>query len=548
MRHTTRFSAQVIDEYVRMGYWDSSLISDSWDKNALLYPEEEAIVAGNARISWSQTKKQIDRIALGLLRLGLQKGQKLAVQLYNCVELFTVRLACEKAGIIAVTLLPNFRHAEVAAILKHTEVVGIVIPREFRRFGYFKMIEELRPSVPSLKYVFVIGDDIPKGAISVKEMANQELEKSYAPDYLQHIKFSAFETFQIATTTGTTGMPKCIEFVSCVRQFTGRVVAKRLKITHDDVVGAFAPVIAGGCYNEVYRAAPLMGAKIVLAQYFTAEEILGLIEQERVTAATTVPTVLIRTMDEPAFEKYDLSSLRFVKYGGASLPYGHALNAWEKFKCPVLPAYGTLDIGTIGSSFVDSPQDTLLKAAYTPLDGVEVKLVDTNHKEVPRGEIGEVLVKGPNCEPGYYNDPEANAGVCREGWYHTGDLASFDGEEGLIIRGRCKDVIIRGGQNIYPLEIETILLKHPRVLKAAVVGMPDPKMLEKVCAYVVLKPGEEFSFSDMELFMKEQGIALFKIPERLEVIDDMPLAGGLKVDKKQLRQDIEAKLRQESII
>jgi len=547
VRQPTRFPERIIDEYVGKGYWDSSIISESWDENAVLYPHEEAIIEEHRRISWSQAKLQVDRLALGLLELGIKRGERVAVQLYNCVELFTVRLACEKAGIIAVTLLPNFRHAEVAAILRHTEAVGIVIPREFRRFDYLTLIQELLPEIPSLKYVFVIGDDVPEGAISVKEMAEQEFERKYPTDYLQKTKFSAFETFQIASTTGTTGMPKCIEFASCVRQFTGRVVAQRLKITHDDVVGAFAPVIAGGCFNEVYRAAPLMGAKIVLAQYFTAEEILGLIERERVTAATTVPTVLIRTLEEPNFEKYDLSSLRFVKYGGASLPYGQGLNVWEKFRCPVLPAYGTLDIGTIGSSFVDSSQETLLRAVYRPLDGVEIRLVDTNNKDVPPGEIGEVLVKGPNCEPGYYNDPEANAEVWRSGWFHTGDLASFDAGKGLIIQGRRKEVIIRGGQNIYPLEIETMLLKHPKLLKAAVVGMPDPEMLEKACAYVVLEPGEEFGFSDMKLFLKEQGIASFKIPERLEVIDDMPLVGGIKVDKKQLREDIEAKLRQDGV-
>jgi non-ribosomal peptide synthetase component E (peptide arylation enzyme) len=548
VRQPTRFPERIIDEYVGKGYWDSSIISESWDENAVLYPDEEAIVEEHRRISWSGAKLQVDRLALGLLELGIKRGERVAVQLYNCVELFTVRLACEKAGIIVVTLLPNFRHAEVAAILRHTEAVGIVIPREFRRFDYLTLIRDLLPETPSLKYVFVTGDDVPEGAISIKEMAEQELERKYPADYLGKTKFGAFETFQIASTTGTTGMPKCIEFASCVRQFTGRVVAQRLKITHDDVVGAFAPVIAGSCYNEVYRAAPLMGAKIVLAQYFTAGEILGLIERERVTAATTVPTVLIRTLEEPNFEKYDLSSLRFVKYGGASLPYDQGLHAWERFRCPVLPAYGTLDIGTIGTSFIDSSQETLLRAVYRPLDGVEIRLVDTNNKEVPPGEIGELLVRGPNCEPCYYNDPEATAEVCRNGWFYTGDLASFDAEKGLIIRGRRKEVIIRGGQNIYPLEVETILLRHPKVVKAAVVGMPDPEMQEKACAYVVIEPGEELGFSDMKLFLEKQGIAPFKIPERLEVIDDMPLVGGIKVDKKQLREDIEAKLMKEAII
>ncbi|MDP6180333.1 MAG: fatty acid--CoA ligase family protein, partial [Desulfatiglandales bacterium] len=336
-----------------------------------------------------------------------------------------------------------------------------------------------------------------------------------------------------------------IEFISCVRQYTGRVVAKRLKLTRADIVGAFAPAISGGCYNEVYRSAPIVGASIALAKYFTPETIFELIEKERVTAAAMVPTVLIRLLDDPSIGKYDLSSLRLVKHGGSFLPYGQALNAWKKFGCPVLPAYGTLDIGTIGTSFVDSPQGTLLRSMYTPLDGVEIKLVDEKNREVPRGEIGELLVRGLNCQPGYYNDPQAIAEFYKDGWFQTGDLASFNEEGRFVIRGRRKDVIIRGGHNIYPFEIEGMLLKHPKVSKAAVVGMSDPEMLEKACVFVVLKAEEELGFLEMKIFLRNQGIAPFKIPERLEIIHSLPLVGGIKVDKKRLRQGIETKLKQE---
>ncbi len=540
-----RFTPEMIDEYVALGYWDSSLISDFWDRNAALYGDDEAIVEEDTKVIWSQVKKQIDRIALGLLELGIKRDERVAVQLYNCIDLFLVRLACEKAGIIAVTMLSNFRHAEVTAILRHTEAVGIVIPWEFRKFDYFNMIQEIRSATPSLKYVFVIGNKVPEGAISVKRMAEQPLEEKYPPDYLDKTKFSAFETFQIATTTGTTGMPKCVEFASCVRQFTGRVIAKRLQVTHDDIVGTFAPVIAGGCFNEVYRAAPLVGAKIVLAKYFTPEEVLSLIEREKVTVAAFVPTVLVRVLEYPDFKRYDLSSLRLAKYGGAALPYDQALKAWEQFGCPVLPAYGGLDFGTISSSSVNDPQEALLNTIGKPLDGAEIKFVDEDGNEVPPGEIGELLVRGPHCEPGYYKNTEATAEAWGDGWFHTGDLASFDAEGRLTIRGRRKDVIIRGGQNISPFEIEAMLLRHPKVLKAAVIGMPDPVMGEKACAYIVPKAGEKVYFSEMTSYLKNEGIALFKIPERLEIIDDLPLAGGIKVDKKRLRQDIESKLRRE---
>jgi non-ribosomal peptide synthetase component E (peptide arylation enzyme) len=533
----------MVDQYVRKGYWDSTLISDYWDQNAVHYPNEEAIVDGNARLTWSQARQQIDRIALGLLELGVKKDEKIAIQSHNCVEHFTFRLACEKAGIIAVTLLPNFRQTEVLRILEHTKPVGIVIPLEFRNFNYFKMIQEIQKDLPSLKFIFVIGDNAPEGTISLQEMSERPIEEKYTSDYLQKTKFSPFETFQIATTTGTTGMAKCVEFASCVRQFTGKVIAERLRMTREDVVGAFAPVIAGGCYNEAYRAAPMVGAKIVLARYFTPEEILKLIEQEKVTIIATVSTVLIRILDNPKFDRFDLSSLKIVKHGGAPLPYDQGLMIWEKFKRPVLPAYGGLDVGTISSSSVDFPKEVLLGTVGKPLDGIEIKLVDEDNKEVPLGEMGEVAVRGPHSQPGYYGDAKATQEAWKDGWFHTGDLGNFDSEGRLTIRGRCKDIIIRGGQNIYPFEIENILSQHPKILKAAVVGMSDTEMGERVCAYVVLKSGENFSFSEMVQSMRDHGIAPFKIPERLEIIENLPLVGGIKVDKKQLREDIEAKLR-----
>ena len=542
-----RFTKEMVDEYVRKGYWDSTLISDYWDQNAVLYPNKEAIVDGNIRLTWLQAKQHIDRIALGLLKLGIKKDEKIAVQTYNCAEHFTFRLACEKAGIIAVTLLPNFRQIEVLKILEHTKPVGIVIPLEFRSFDYFKMIQEIQKDLPSLKFIFIIGDNAPEETISIQEMSERPIEKEYTSDYLQKTKFSPFETSQIATTTGTTGMAKCVEFASCVRQFTGKIIAKRLKMTKEDVVGAFAPVIAGGCYNEAYRAAPMVGAKIVLAKYFTPEEILELIEQEKVTIIATVSTVLIRILDNPKFDKFDLSSLQIVKHGGAPLPYDQGLMIWEKFRCPVLPAYGGLDVGTISSSSIDFPKEDLLGTVGKPLDGIEIRLVDEDNKEVPIGEIGEVIIRGPHCQPGYYGDSKATQEAWKDGWFHTGDLGSFDSEGRLTIKGRCKDIIIRGGQNIHPFEIENILTQHPKILKAAVVGMPDTEMGEKVCAYVVLKSGEIFSFTEMVQSMKNHGIAAFKIPERLEIIDNLPLVGGIKVDKKQLRKDIEAKLGRSSI-
>jgi non-ribosomal peptide synthetase component E (peptide arylation enzyme) len=187
-----RFTEQMISDYVRMGYWDYSIVSDFWDRNAVLYPDKEAIVEEEKRLTWSKAKKEIDRIAIGLLKLGIRRDDRVAVQLYNCSELFTFRLACEKAGIITVTMLPNLRYAEVSAILKQTDAVGIAIPLEFRRFNYFEMIQKLKADIPRLRHIFVVGEKVPEGAISIKEMTRWPAEVNYPPDTLQKTKFKAF--------------------------------------------------------------------------------------------------------------------------------------------------------------------------------------------------------------------------------------------------------------------------------------------------------------------------------------------------------------------
>lgn len=549
MAKPTRYTQTMIDEYLSSGEWLPTTWSDIWNQHAASYPHKESIVDSRSRLTYAQAKQWIDRLALGFLEMGFQKDDLLVVQLYNCVELYMLRLACERAGLLCLPAQRTLRQNEMEYILRFTEAKGIVIPWQYRDFDYWSMVEEIRPRLPHLKHVFVIGDEVPAGAISIQEMAEQPLEQKYPPDYLEATRTPALEFSLVGLTTGTTGMPKFVENPICARVRLGRRLVEVCRLTGDDVICLLAPA-AGGPGLLVYAAAPMVAARIVMLEYFSAEEAFNRLEKERVTVASGVPAQLTMMLSHPDLDKYDLGSLRLIYITGSPLPYSVAVEAEAKFRCPIIQAYGATDCGTGTHVSMDDPQQVrLLTVGQAPKGFCDIKLVDGSGQEVPSGEIGEVSLRGSGSLSGYYKDPEATARAwTADGWFRTGDLGRFNEQGNLVIVGRQKDMIIRGGQNIYPAEIENMLLTHPKVADVAIVGIPHPLLGESACAYVVPKGGQQFDFEDMVSFLKQRRVAPFKLPERLEIVDKLPLVAEQKVDKKLLRQDIERKLRAEGAL
>ncbi len=538
MAKPTRFTPELEKEYVEKGYWTKTTFADVWDRNARQYPDAEAVVDSRTRVTWAQAKLWIDRLALGFLELGFRKDDMLVVQLPNSVELTLLRVVAEKAGLLCIPVLRTLRHNEMEYILKFVDAIGIVVLWEFRDFNYIDMLKEIRPRLPKLKHVFVAGDKVPQGAMSIKEMAEKPLEKKYPADYLQTKKMPWNEFSVIGHTSGTTGFPKFVEYPVCSTMRLGVDTVGAYKLTHNDIVAALSPA-AFGPSLIAHVCAPIAGAKIVMEEHFEAEEALQIIEREKVTAIGAVPTQLAMMAGHPNFSKYNISSLRLMRCTGAPLAYHVGVNVEEKMKAKIVQCYGAVDFGTICGSHFNDTQETCLLTTGRPYAGSEVKLVDDNGKEVPRGEVGEVLGRGPHSVSGYFRDPETTKKTWEGGWYRTGDLGKFRPDGTLMVVGRKKDLIIRGGQNIYPAEIEALLLTHPRVLMAAVVGMPDELMGERACAFVVPKRGQRLSLDKMAAFLKSKDIAPFKIPERLEIADKFPMvADGQKVDKKFLTKQI----------
>jgi non-ribosomal peptide synthetase component E (peptide arylation enzyme) len=335
-------------------------------------------------------------------------------------------------------------------------------------------------------------------------------------------------------------MPKCIEQTGASSIAGGRGVVQRTKLTQRDIVGNIAPV-SGGPGLQNWWAAFQIGAKVCTLTHFSPDGVLRLIEKEKITYLAAGPTQIIRIIKEADLGKFDLRSLRVIRTGASSFDVALAREAEEKFNCRVVIAGGSQETYSFGQSAIDDPQEKRLGTLGRPFPGNEIKITDDDGIEVAQGEIGHLHVRGAATSSGYYNDPEATlkawGTLGMEGWYSTGDLAKLDKEGYLLLTGRKKEIIIRGGQNIYPQEIEDNLLTHPKITRAAVIKVPDPVMGERACACVTTQGDEDFRFDEMISFLKEKGLAVHKLPEMLEVIEDLPqLADGQKVDKSALEK------------
>jgi non-ribosomal peptide synthetase component E (peptide arylation enzyme) len=310
---------------------------------------------------------------------------------------------------------------------------------------------------------------------------------------------------------------------------------------------AIAPHAGGAAGTLTYFAAPIAGAKTVMLEEFSGEGALALIEKEKATAIGVVPTHLIRMLEADA-SKYDLSSLRFIRSAGGYLSPQVAEEAETAFGASITSDLGTQDKGSVSGCSVEDSKDLRRRTVGRMLPGNKVRLLDKDSgEEVPDGEPGVLWFRGPHAPAGYFRDEELTATVFdKDGWTTTEDIVKFD-QGCLWILGRAKDMIIRGGQNIYPAEVEGLLNDHPKVSSVAVVGYPDREMGERCCAYVIPKPGADFSFDEMVSFLKEKKIAMFKLPERLEVVTEFPAVGDSgKVNKETLKQQIKALVEKEN--
>ncbi len=532
-----RYPPELVKEYTGKGYWTGITTKELLERNAKDQPQREAFYDRRVRVGWDQVNHAAGRLALKLLELGLRKGDVVGIQLPNWVEFAYAIGACGKMGAVFCQLSSDFRRREVEFILGFSDARVLIIPATFKGFDYPAMISELRPALPKLEHVLVVGDPVPAGMHSLREIVESPLEARYAAGYLDRYAPDPNEVMRLAFTSGTTGDPKCVVHT---QNSTLTACALQMKYHHlgrDDVFLLFLPVgLNWGLFMVLQTF--LAGVKLVMLDTFSAAEALRLIHEERVTYFPTAPTGLIALLNHPELDRFDLKSLRLIATGGASCPIEVLRAVKERLPGRLIELYGMLEAGFQSWTLPEEDPEAVCGTVGTPLAEVESKILDDAAREVPVGTVGEIVSRGPSVMVGYFKNPEANAkSFTKDAWFLTGDLGVFDERGYLKIVGRKKDMIIRGGANIYPREIEEILFQHPKILEVAVIGIPDPYTGERTCACVVPRAGERIGLEDVVGFLRGK-IATYKLPERVEVLPELPHTPTGKIQKPVLREQI----------
>ncbi len=539
-----------VKEYTDKGYWKNLTVGETFDQTATRYPNKEVLVSEASRATSSELALRVKRVALGLLELGIKKKDRIVLQLPNSPELAYTYLALAKLGAIGVWALPHHRHSEISYLLRLTEALGIVIASVYRDFDYVRMVKQLRSDLSDLKHIIVVGDKTSEELISFDELLENPIENKYPPDHLDQFKPDANDVLCLLLTGGTTAFPKVVP-----RTHNSMLLASlrgaqiRGHDTHSAVYFLNNHMSHGSGMQRFTGTLVQSGGKVVLHKRFVPEVILQAIEEEKVTHTGLVPTQAMDILNHPDFNKYDLSSLECIDLPGAPATAELLRALKSKIGCSVIIAFGSNE-GVLLSTKQDDSLEMIEKGALYPIcSGDELRIVDDDGREVAAGELGELIGRGPNITRGYYKSPELNQkSFDTDGFWHTGDLFIKDENGNLKAVGRKDDMIIRGGENISAKEIEDLLSANPKIDSVAVVGMPDPRLGQRACAYIKLKPGGKITFEEVASFLKEKDIATFKLPERIEIINEFPLTHIGKILKRELREDITKKLKAEGKI
>lgn len=532
-------------EYRQKGYWGNATLADYWKMAVLKAPEKEAVVdLQGTRYSYAEIDDKAGRLATYFLGVGLKPGDIVCVQLPGWTEFLIIFVACLKAGIVINPVLPNLRENELSYILNKCEAKVLFIPSKYKKHDYPKMMEGLYSQIPSLQKVVVVEKE-EKG---YKGLTLTEIIKENTP-IRKDIKRVADDLAAVLFTSGTEGYPKGVMLTHNNIIASENAFTASLNISYCDVIIMPSPLAHASGFHHGITASFMVGAKVVLQDIFKPETCLELIEQEGCTcgfACTPFIYDLLRTLPKG---HYDISSMRFFLCGGAPIPR-HMVKQGLEAGIKIIGVYGSTE--SVPHTVVRL-EDSIHKITDTDgaaLPGIEIKIVDEFKKAVPVGVQGEEASRGPNVFVGYYKEPEMTDKVLDdEGWYYSGDLCTMDEEGYIRINGRKKDIIIRGGENISANEMENILHLHENVYDVAVIGMPDPRLGERVCAYVVLNhPEIEFTLEKVKSFFEEMKVSKYKYPEHIEIVDSLPRTESGKVKKYLLREDINRKIEQVSTI
>ncbi|EEW7850597.1 TPA: medium-chain fatty-acid--CoA ligase [Escherichia coli] len=542
MKVTLTFNEQRRAAYRQQGLWGDASLADYWQQTARAMPDKIAVVDNHgASYTYSALDHAASCLANWMLAKGIESGDRIAFQLPGWCEFTVIYLACLKIGAVSVPLLPSWREAELVWVLNKCQAKMFFAPTLFKQTRPVDLILPLQNQLPQLQQI--VGVD--KLAPATSSLSLSQIIADNTP-LTTAITTHGDELAAVLFTSGTEGLPKGVMLTHNNILASERAYCARLNLTWQDVFMMPAPLGHATGFLHGVTAPFLIGARSVLLDIFTPDACLALLEQQRCTCMLGATPFVYDLLNLLEKQPADLSALRFFLCGGTTIPKKVARECQQR-GIKLLSVYGSTESSPHAVVNLDDPLSRFMHTDGYAAAGVEIKVVDDARKTLPPGCEGEEASRGPNVFMGYFDEPELTArALDEEGWYYSGDLCRMDEAGYINITGRKKDIIVRGGENISSREVEDILLQHPKIHDACVVAMPDERLGERSCAYVVLKaPHHSLSLEEVVAFFSRKRVAKYKYPEHIVVIEKLPRTASGKIQKFLLRKDIMRRLTQD---
>lgn len=519
------------------GYWRDELVAQQLARQAQARPTATAVVDADRRATWAELHGLSQRLALHLHALGIGRGDAVALQLPNWLEYLIGYYGIQLAGGVVIQPGADWRSLDTEYALAISGAKATIIPGVFADHDFPAMIDELRPRLAGLEHV-IVARGSREGDVALEELLADPIEERLPLERLEPCQPSPDDVVRIVFTSGTTGRPKAIMHTNNTVAHSSRTLISAFRHCADDVFLQYVPLSTNYGTIMGLHLHVTTGARIVLMDRFSATRALELIEDERVTFLAGTPTAFIALVNSPARRGRAVDSLRLLMSAGASFPVPSIKELRASFPTTFIDSFGMNEFGMgLWCATTDNPRD-VDGSIGRPIPGLEARVVDAEGNEVAAGEIGELVIKSPGMCCGYHGDPEATTAAWdSEGWFYSGDLATQDGKGYFRVVGRAKDVIIRGGANVSPREVEEALSGHPYVREVSVIGLADAHYGEVVCACVIAQPDVPMSAEDVRSYL-EPRIAAIKIPSRVFFMREFPLNSMGKVRKDVLRQRV----------
>lgn len=515
------------NEHRRAGHWQDRFVDEYVAAAATRRPDAVAVVDGETVLTYGELDRAVRAVSSGLADLGVRPGEVVSWQLPNWHEAVVLHHAVLRLGAVSNPIVPIYRSREVRYVLQQARSRVVVVPETFRGFRHAEMLEELRADLPDLEQVVVVrpAADTPT---SFESLLDADADLAPGPDRTPD------DPILLMFTSGTTADPKGVLHTHNTLDYENRSIIDVYGLGDDDVVFMPSPVthVTGLLYGLQLPA--MLAAPVVLQEIWDPTEALELLSRHHCSFTVASTPFLHGLVHHPDLVSHDLSALRIFACGGADVPPALIRDAGERLGCRATRVYGSTEFPTLSTS---APEASLQQRGDT--DGLAIgaavfRIVAEDGTDRAVGEVGELWASGPEMFVGYLRS-EDEVGTMHDGWFATGDLAVSDAAGRLTIRGRKKDIILRGGENISVTEVESLLFEHPAVREIAIVAMPDPVMVERACAFVVPEAGAAPSLDDLARFLIAQDVAKQKIPERIVLVDELPKTQSGKVQKFRLR-------------